>query len=170
MEEVFLRPKKKIIISENCLKVRDLVAVGSPASCELQQHSPATGREQLAIISWRGKKKNNPNVGKKDAFGGAEIRALEVAAILCESLSVVPPGSGGRTYFQSGERIGKKKKERTGVQRKPTERNIGAPLRLLQLFTPDFTSLSASLRSQRLTDSLTDRRGRKKMSGIRGES
>lgn len=70
MEEVFLRPKKKIIISENCLKVRDLVAVGSPASCELQQHSPATGREQLAIISWRGKKKNNPNVGKKDAFWG----------------------------------------------------------------------------------------------------
>lgn len=107
---------------------------------------------------------------RKTLLGGAEIRALEVAAILCESLSVVPPGSGGRTYFQSGERIGKKKKERTGVQRKPTERNIGAPLRLLQLFTPDFTSLSASLRSQRLTDSLTDRRGRKKMSGIRGES
>lgn len=62
--------KKKNKISENCLKVRDLVAVGSPASCELQQHSPATGREQLAIISWRGKKKNNPNAGKKDAFGG----------------------------------------------------------------------------------------------------
>lgn len=86
-------------ITEKCLKVRDLVVVGTPASCELQQQIPASVRDQLAI-SWN-KKKNNPNAENKTKSQKEnsvrqkwQLRALDYLS----NLSLLMPNrSDGRT-------------------------------------------------------------------------
>lgn len=145
------RPKEKI--PENCLKVRDLVLVGTPASCELQHRIPAAVREQLVIPR---KKNNNPNAENK-----TKNQKGKSVGQKCQQRAPDSDSDLSLLKQRRAEPTSKWKMWKKEISSSPVF-SENQPRGTSERFSPDLYSsvhsgaFSASLRSKRLTGWLTD--------------